>query len=243
MSDYNDSLITFDVNKNVTLTEIKINNEFVNQISFTFLVILGLTSVYGLLISTISLYYLLKKLKLNWYIKSLFVLMLSMNGLCSIFSLISQILFYLNGYFTRTSCQILIYSYDVLSATPLIIPLISTVKYYLSYLASKARIPKSEILIPILIISSALLYSFVVFFDTLYHWLGMPNYIDQCMFENSPDYKHETSLLIESIMSLIGVSIFFCGILMDVKLYKLVKLQHQKSSQVRNRTTFIPERS
>lgn len=112
------------------------------QLSMTSGVILTSVSIYGIIVSSGTLAYILKKLKLNQYIKILLSITVGANLLSSILNAVALLLFAKDGHFTDTSCRLNVYSKIPLTHTINMLNMISILRYQMSWMASKSRVLK-----------------------------------------------------------------------------------------------------
>ena len=187
-----------------------------------------LTFTFALISSIICLVIVFWKLKLNCYIKSILIIMISIIILCSITFLISNFLksYYLKCYFSSNAVIFLMATFPMGA-------LISLLRYYSAHLASKTKIIQRYSAIPIIIFGT-----FVSFFSPF----GI-NLNDAMGYNSLLAHCHEKETLLPSnpivplIIAPIQILTLILGLLSDVKMYLFVRKRH---NQINDGSTLVP---
>lgn len=188
---------------------------------------LALSSAYGMIMSLLSLIFIVLKLKLNKYFKVMLAVMVIANFICSSLVGISLLQFSMRGYFLVEDCRLFSYPFVILISSPNMINIMSVLRYQISYMASEAKIIGDLTMAIIVTLVSVVNYGFTPFIVMLQEMREVKSAVTLCM--NEDHYPNGLELVILALMKIIILTIV--GAFHDFRLYQFVKNRNQTSTQ------------
>lgn len=196
-----------------------------DQLSLTAGIIFTTCVTYCFILSTMSLIYILFKLKLNKFLKILLIEITLVNSACTAIIIGSLILFAANGFaFSVSNCQLLGYPLHLTISTPNMLNVISIFRYYMSKLASKSRILSLKT--GIFLVSLAFLINpmsnvMLLLLQDLFNYKSL---VSNCLNETHV----KAHPLIQLILALKAVSITIIGLYCDISLFFFIKKRNNQ---------------
>lgn len=181
-----------------------------------------------LAILAICLAFIILILKLNKFIKLLLVLMVTGNMICAISGILSSFLD------KSYQCPFAICSFVAMVGSYTMTSLMSFLRLYMSKLASKAKLAKTKIVLPLTIFGGIFCLCFSALTVILQDSFGFQSLISQC--EDSGERPKSVILPFLSISFLLGMIIL--GLYCDISLYKFVKKRNP--NPVNNGLQIVP---
>ena len=222
-------ILHFDHEPSMSWLEIDLPDADAKQIGPVNIFFLGLVTLYGLSTSVTCLWYTLYQIKLSRYIKSILIIITGYNTLACLCMSVAQCMFFVQGYYTRLSCQILFYPWNATNTVYQMTSLISMLRYYMTNLASRAKIAQPKVLIPVIILFSLLNYPIYPGSNYIVEWQGVSrSVIDLCINDKSLPFG---SSYLEMFQMTYATIIVSGGVYCDVKMYFFVKSTHQNPTK------------
>jgi hypothetical protein len=190
-----------------------------DQLTMVSGVVFGTTNIASFIISFVTLSYITFKLKLNIYMKIILGITVGVNIISSILNLLALILFQINGFFTIFECRLIGYSTIPLLATINMLNAISLLRYYMSHLASNARILKKWQAVIFIIAATFTSYGFAILTLIYQEYFQVKSAMTICLretqFPSSP---------MMPILLFVKITIFaIIGLKCDLSLFTFMK--------------------
>ena len=178
----------------------------------------------ALVSSVVSLVFLIRKIRLNKYIKTVLIIMMIMNIICSMIGMVG-------GLFpaSELECRLSLNAWSVMEGTLFMNSLISFLRWYLSYLASKAKMAQTFEIVVIIATGTVFSYGSSPISTNLADFFGYETFWQIC--KETPDENYTRSLFVSGpIMSIVAFGIGI-GLYFNIKLYNFVKKRSVHKSQ------------
>lgn len=208
---------------NMPSSNVTFQHQGSDQLSPTSSSALGVASIYGITISTLSLFLILWRLKLNKYFKAMLTMMTLMNLFCSTLVVISLLQFAKQGYFLIQDCRLITYPILTLISSPSMINIISILRYYMSKKAAEAKMIGDLKMTFMVVLASLINYAFSPTLLWLQEIRGTKSAVTMCMKEDHHPVAHDLPIIV--VLEIVIVT--FIGVYSDFKLYHYVRNLNQ----------------
>lgn len=194
--------------------------------------LVSLATYFGLFFSLLSFSLTFFHFVINNTIKSILVIMNTINALCLITSLISD-----NFTSAELKCRIKYSSILAMSGTFAMGSVVSVLRLYMAKLASRAKIAKKSLTVPIITFGTILCYSTAPICMNIQESLGFRTYVLNCGESASQHFSKERNLLLPLLALFVFVMIISVGIYCDVAMYIFVR---KRSGCPSNESRLVP---